>query len=490
MKISWNRPDPNSFASAIRLNRMLAVMDDSAREHIYDHMREIECEVRIQQAVDRQLEADLQADIYRDHKDGTQSSPFYQMLPLEVRSQVFAYVVGVEQSVHVFPPKGNESHGFRLSLCDESSYDFELGSCRCDDSRAGRSIQSEFFNNALFLVSQTVRREALDAFFITNRFTFTCLYELVRFTATFTQSCSKIQHLRVFERVDDYPASDFRLESIQNARSRLKGLKRLELYVFLASWSAYEELYEDGLVDQLVHFALGPPPLGMPSKKRKLADLEEHDDEDLNTSERNSQEATKSKTLQTDNPQANTGNLPLRSAQINQSNSGENCTSRSNVTQTSDSGYSSEASHNSNNCRSDRTGIIPNPVHLTVLEQAKRQAVQSHTSPRSSISSTLAKPLPEFSIPPLKSFASHIRLRTQYLTMRLNRNATDPKQSYYEDLYRRLDAHLTDIYMDAGRRYRTIEDVPKLGDKPKVKIREDEKPLRGTEKRGILFMKD
>ena len=134
----------------------------------------------------RQLEAELQAEANRNHKDGTDSSLLFQMLPPEIRAHIFSYVVTADKSVHVFPPKGNESHGYRLSLCDESNYDFDLGHCKCDDSRPrGNTITPNFFFNAIFLVSKSIRREALDAFFLINRFTFTCLYELVRFTASF-----------------------------------------------------------------------------------------------------------------------------------------------------------------------------------------------------------------------------------------------------------------------------------------------------------------
>lgn len=479
-------------------------MDSSTRDHIFEHVRELEGEVRIQQAVDQQLEAELQADIYRDHKDGTHDSFFYHKFPLEIRTLIFSHVVAMEQSIHVFPPKGNESHGFRLSLCDESSYDFDLGNCRCEDSRAGRNGHSEFFNNALFLVSQKVRREALDAFFMTNKFTFTCLYELVRFTGMFTVSSSKIQCLRVFERVDDYPASDYRLEGIQKARLRLKGLKHLELYVFLASWSAYEELYEDGLVDQLLHFALGPPTHDIQSRKRKLLAFEDDSDGELQIVSCKKQGTSKAQTVVLSSNQASNADTSGSGAQpppitaINTSTPPTESKGKQKDThQPLDSGYASEASTTTQQPESDSEESISNPNKLTALEHAKQQAAHNHTASKPIFSSTALKTtttattrLPEFPIPPLKSFTPHIRLRTQYLTLRLSRQAVDPKQSYYESLYKRLGDHLTDIFMDAGRKYRTVEDVPKLGDKPKIKVREDEKPLRGVEKRGILFMKD
>ncbi|KAK5072353.1 hypothetical protein LTR70_010470 [Exophiala xenobiotica] len=386
--------------SAFRLNTMLSTMDDSVREYIFEQVRAAEMELSIQQAVSGQLQAELQADIYRDHQEGTTNSVLFQMLPPEIRHQIFAHVVSAGQSIHVFPPKGNETHGYRLSLCDESSYDFELGHCKCDEGRyRSNSVRSDFFNNALFLVSQTVRREALDAFFMTNKFTFTCLYELTRFTTKFKQSSSKIQRLRLFERVDDYPESDFRNKGVQNARRRLKALKHLELHLFISNWSAYETLYEDGLVIQMLHFALGPPPKeteeqGMhrqPAKKRDFAEFV-----------------------------------------------------------------------------ADEQGSLIGSPHPS----ATRKALHS-----------------TFPIPPLKSFTPHIRLRSQYLTLRMNRTE-DRKAEYYASLYKRLGDHLTDVFMDCGRKYASVDDVPKLMEKPKTKTREEDRALRGVEKRGILFMED
>lgn len=379
---------------------MLSTMDESVREYIFEQVREAEMELSVQQAVSRQLQAELQADIYRDHQDGTANSVLFQKLPPEIRYQIFAHVVGAEQSIHVFPPKGNETHGYRLSLCDESSYDFELGHCKCDEGRyRSNSVRSDFFNNALFLVSQTVRREALDAFFLTNKFTFTCLYELTRFTTKFKQSSSKIQQLRLFERVDDYPDSDFRNKGVQNARQRLKALKHLELHLFISNWSAYETLYEDGLVTQVLHFALGPPP-----KETEEQEIQRHAARKRNFAE----------------------------------------------------------------------FVSADSRSLGGTSTLRKAPQASHTP---------------FPIPPLKSFTPHIRLRSQYLTLRMNR-PEDRRAEYYASLYKRLGDHLTDVFMDCGRKYATIDDVPKLMEKPKTKTREEDRALRGVEKRGILFMDD
>lgn len=430
-------PDTASFASAIRLNRMLAIMDDSARKTVFDIMLDIEKDIKIQQAIDRQLDGELLNHIYRDHEDGTTHSLLFGKLPAEIRSHIFSYCVAVDQSVHVVPPKGNEHHGFRLSLCDESSYDVDLGICRCNDSsRAGQATNSEFFNNVLFLVSRTVRREALDAFFLTNSFTFTCLYELQRFTSMFTRSCSKIQRLRLFERVDDYPTTEYRLEGIQSARQRLKLLKHLELRLYLASWSAYESIYEDGLVDQVIHFALGPPPKVSGTKKRKL-DLDAHSkDEKLAVSKRADTDRGKAKSKE------------IRTTSIN-----ENTTPSSSPV--AEHGQGLETFVDNNDASS---AVVPNDL--------------------------------SFGIPPLKTFTPHVQLRSSYINFRFDQSATDPKKVYYDGLFDRLSKHLTDVFMDAGRKYRTIGDVPKLCEKPKLKIRDDERPLRGSERRGILFMRD
>ena len=436
--------------SAMRLNTMLSTMDDSVREYIFEQVREAEMELSIQQATSRQLEAELQADIYRDHKNGTVNSLLYQKLPPEIRHQIYAYVVHAEQSIHVFPPRGNENHGYRLSLCDESSYDFDLGNCRCDDGRyRSNPVRSDFFNNALFLVSQSVRREALDAFFMTNKFTFTCLYELTRFTAKFKQSSSKIQRLRLFERVDDYPDSDFRIKGVQNARRRLKALKHLELHLFISNWSAYETLYEDGLICQLLHFALGPPP----KEKEKEQGMQ-----------RQTAKKRKFEELAADGP----------APQI----------AKTEEEATRHSVGPAETTKESASSPNDRilartSGLRPDS---NVLQKPPSSAGTGthHDTP---------KAYPNFTIPALKSFTPHIRLRSQYLHLRMNRTE-DPKAEYYASLYKRLGDHLKDVFMDCGMRYGCIEDVPKLMEKPKTKTREEDRALRGVEKRGILFLDD
>ncbi|KAK5073015.1 hypothetical protein LTR51_005656 [Lithohypha guttulata] len=362
---TWTRPEQSSFASAIRLNRMLLMMDESSRDNIYELMREIEQGVRVQQAVDQQLEAELQAEIYRDHRDGTENSVLFQMLPAEIRSHIF----------------------------------------------------------------------------------------------------SRIQKLRIFERVDDYPASEYRLEGIQNARRRLKGLKHLDLHLFIASWSAYEQPYEDGLVDQLLHFALGPQPKSKQQPKKRKLDLEADSDGEVYI---------------VDTKKVDTGN-------IKDKDQAEHAQAPAANTENAPAVEVCPESQVSNTAKGKEKAIETSPgqsLHLF------NNAQTSTTSASPTLSSAAIDLRPAFTIPPLKSFTPNVHQRShQILQYRLNRTP-DPKQPYYDALCERLSKHLADVFMDAGKKYRTFDEIPKLGEKPKAKVRDDERPLRGTEKRGILFMKD
>lgn len=105
--------------------------------------------------------------------------------------------------------------------------------------------------------------------------------------------------------------------------------------------------------------------------------------------------------------------------------------------------------------------------------------------PPQSASSAVDTP---FLIPPLKSFNAIVRLRNLQLSLRTRPDTA--KAEYYASLYTRLTDHLTDVFLDNGQRYRVVEDIPSLGPKPKLKVRDDEKMLVGIEKRGILYLKD
>lgn len=468
-----------SIAPAFRpwshFQEIINEMDDSVRKRILSEFRQVNEELRVQEAVTKQLEEDLALDAIRNHMDGTIDSPLYRTLPVEIRQAILSYVVTVDQSVHVFPPKGNDGNGFRLSLCEEPSYDLEMGHCRCDDNPARNRVQSDFFDNAVFLVSQRMRREALDAFFMTNTFTFTCLHELVRFTATFKRSSSRIQRLRILERVDDYPSSDIRLEGVQKARLRLQSLKHLDLHVYLSTWSAYESVYEDGLVHQLLHFALGPPPV-VRKTKRKASCLD--DDFGSSDSSIGNVRVAESK-----------GN-PTISSTVSDAASGDIGTDPQ--SQPSTSSVLRTRLHTYNALTSTEIGrifpIYPHPHGLTSI--FARSKFDDFSSPLSS--STTPAPtctdtsIPAFPIPPLRSFKAHITTRTHLRPLA----PTDAKAAYYEALYARLKCHLEDVFLDNGKRYRRVEDVPSLGPRPRSRPRDEERPFTGAEKRGLLILKD
>lgn len=344
-------------------------------------------------------------------------------------------------------------------------------------------------------MSRSVRREALDAFFLTNKFTFTCLYELVRFTSSFKASSSKIQHIRIFERVDDYPNSDFRVKGIQKARQRLRALKHLELYVFLSTWSAYETLHEDGLVNQLMHFALGPPPV-VPSidmqqtRKRKSEEVEAVDEDSVRKAAKVEDSTAPS--------MANT-------EKVDQAGPSTDTTSEEQVSPQTSSLTTSELStpRGQEDIRAKRLLNVASAHRgeealKSFLDNTSAATLKStrdflRLAPPTSLTSP-PQPAPQptintpFLIPPLKSFNSTVRLRNLQLSLRTRPDTA--KAEYYASLYTRLTDHLTDVFLDNGRRYRVVEDIPSLGPKPKLKVRDDEKMLVGVEKRGILYLKD
>src|SRR5437868_5327394 len=53
------------------------------------------------------------------------------LLPPELLTQILSYVVVVPGSIHIYAPHGNSKHGWRLSLCPESSFDPAWGNCSC-----------------------------------------------------------------------------------------------------------------------------------------------------------------------------------------------------------------------------------------------------------------------------------------------------------------------------------------------------------------------
>lgn len=67
-------------------------------------------------------------------------------------------------------------------------------------------------------VSKSVRREVLDVLFMRNHFTFTSLRDVMNFSSMFRTSASKLQHVRIYDRADDYACSDLRSKQIEKAR--------------------------------------------------------------------------------------------------------------------------------------------------------------------------------------------------------------------------------------------------------------------------------
>ena len=140
---------------------------------------------------------------------------FMEILPLEIRQEIFSYVVCVDQSFHSYSFRDGCAELFRLSLCKESSFDFSNGHCSCPSRsryNANVSPKPEHFHNTLFMVSKTTRRETLDTFFATNQITFTADSDLESFVNRFVRTSSKIRNLRLFFRVDNEDKYSWQIE--------------------------------------------------------------------------------------------------------------------------------------------------------------------------------------------------------------------------------------------------------------------------------------
>jgi len=81
-------------------------------------------EIALDRALSSQLHGELQQYLSHNNipeKSGVDQSLLYERLPAEIRHEIYSYVVVAPQSIHIFPPKGNERLGYRLSLCEEST---------------------------------------------------------------------------------------------------------------------------------------------------------------------------------------------------------------------------------------------------------------------------------------------------------------------------------------------------------------------------------
>jgi hypothetical protein len=180
------------------------------------------------------------------------------LLPPELLSQILSYVVVVSGTIHVYAPHGNSQHGWRLSLCPESSFDPAWGSCSC---RAGRptGTVTDYMDTALLLVSRAMRQMTFDIMFASNHFVFTDLPDLRDFTSELPAAAARMQSLRLHHMVDDSSCWPFQARHMASTRLLLKSLRHLELRVLLSTSSSYESIHEDGFLNELCHF--GKPPI-------------------------------------------------------------------------------------------------------------------------------------------------------------------------------------------------------------------------------------
>lgn len=175
-------------------------------------------------------------------------------LPPEILSQILSYVVVVPGNIHVYAPHNNSKHGWRLSLCPESSIDPYWGSCSCRSGRATGTV-TDYMDTALLLVSRAMRQATLDIMFARNHFVFTDIHDLRDFASELPSAAARIRSLRLHHMVDDSSCWPFQARYMASTRQRLKSLRHLELRILLStSSSSYESIHEDGFLNELCHF--------------------------------------------------------------------------------------------------------------------------------------------------------------------------------------------------------------------------------------------
>ena len=185
------------------------------------------------------------------------SSPLYHLLPTEIRHHIYSYVVVKSGPIHVHAPHDNYNHGFRLALCGEDMIEQDWGRCRCRNG-SNSNVMVDYLDTALLLVSRSVRREVADILFSRNRFAFTDLSDVLKFSHVFKTSSSRIQSMMIYDRADDYECQKYRQKSVSEARKRLSSLQHLKIFLYLNDWTCYEQVYEDGFLDEISPFNVLP----------------------------------------------------------------------------------------------------------------------------------------------------------------------------------------------------------------------------------------
>jgi 2EXR family len=81
----------------------------------------------------RELDQTVKYEASLKYVDGVNQSPLFQRLPMEIRHQIWSYLVVVPESIHVYPVKRNVKQGFRLSRCGDVCMNLRNGWCECNN---------------------------------------------------------------------------------------------------------------------------------------------------------------------------------------------------------------------------------------------------------------------------------------------------------------------------------------------------------------------
>ena len=106
------------------------------------------------QQLQSELNAFIRLEAEKNYVDGANDSLLFQMLPVEVRQNIWSYLVVVPESVHVFPVKRNVRQGFRLSRCGDDSMNLRNGWCECNsDGITQNATPPSYLDTEMLLVS-------------------------------------------------------------------------------------------------------------------------------------------------------------------------------------------------------------------------------------------------------------------------------------------------------------------------------------------------